>query len=76
MNNCLPGIEVRPTSEKMSRERTYDLKGMRSDKIDLSGQLAITVLQLVEEGFIGQIIINCGPGGITNVTAKEFQRIL
>lgn len=72
----LVGIESLPSYEQIVRERVFNIQSLREDKRDLAGQISVTILQLLEEGFIGSFTVNCGAGGSVSIQVKESQKIL
>lgn len=61
-----------PVSDRIIRERTFEIISMRDDKKDALGQLVITLDQILKKGFVGQIILNCnGSGAVSSIQVKE-----
>lgn len=65
----------RPVSDKVIRERTFEILGDREDKKDMVGQVTITLQQLLCNGFVGQITLNCSNGRVNSVQVKETKRV-
>ena len=62
-------------SDKVVRERTFEIIQLRGDRKDVMGQLAVTIDKLLADGFTGCIEIHCSQGRVNNVKARESQRL-
>lgn len=64
-----------PVSDRITRERTYEVISKRLDKKDALGQVAITLEDVLVPGFVGQIILNCNGGNVNSIQVKESKRV-
>lgn len=65
-----------PTSDRITRERTFTIVVSRDDRKDALAQLAITIDELVQKGFTGKIILNCnGSGVVDSVQVLESHKM-
>lgn len=71
----VPVITNTPISDRIIRERTFDIAHLRADRKDALAQIVITIDELLKEGFTGQIHINCSQGKVNNVQASQSQKI-
>lgn len=64
-----------PNSDKIIRERTFPITGLREDGKDVIAQVIITLGQLFSENMTGQIAINISQGTVSSIQVKETQRL-
>ena len=62
-------------SSTVSRKRTFTLAQLRSDFRDAITQFVVLLLQLHDEKFTGQLILNFTQGRVCNVVTVESQKI-
>ena len=62
-------------SSIVSRKRTFTLAQLRSDFRDAITQFVVLLLQLHDEKFTGQLILNFTQGRVCNVETVESQKI-
>lgn len=63
-----------PVSDKITRERTFEVLAKRLDKKDAIAQLVITMEEVLTDKFCGQIILNCNGGGVNSIQVKETRK--
>lgn len=68
-------ILTNPTSESISRKRTFSLASLRPDFRDAQTQFIVLLTQLHDEGFTGSLQLNFSGGTIQNVETIEKQRV-
>ena len=72
MEKAVPkAVTNRVISDKVVRERTFEITQGRTDRRDAIAQLLITVDQVLGTGFTGCIEVHCTQGRINNVKTKE-----
>lgn len=64
-----------PISDRITRERTYDIVQSRIDRKDAIGQLVLTLLGLMNDKFTGRIVINCSQGSVNTIQVTESQKV-
>lgn len=64
----------KPVSDKVIRERTFEVTGSREDKKDIQGVIALTIQQLMEAKTTGQVILNFNQGHVASMILKESRR--
>lgn len=68
-------IMVRPTSESISRRRTFSIAQSRADYRDAQTQFTLLMTQLHEEGFTGSLNLHFSNGRVCNVETIESQKL-
>jgi len=71
----MSAIQSRPSSDRIVRERVFDVIRLRDDGKDAEAQLIVITKQLVDEKFTGSMTINFGQGGINSVHVKESRKV-
>lgn len=64
-----------PISDRISRERIYEIVSLREDKKDAFAQLVITLWDLLSGKFTGKITLNCSQGSISNIQVSESRKV-
>lgn len=72
----MPNVVTQPVSDKITRERTFEIMCQRDDKQDAFAQMVITLHDIVKKGFVGQLILNCnGSGTVSSIKVIETQKV-
>ncbi len=64
-----------PVSDRITRERTYEIVQMRTDKKDAFAQLIITLWGIMTGKFTGTIVMNCSQGSVNNIKVTESRKV-
>lgn len=63
-----------PISDKIVRERMFEITGDREDKKDIHAIVVLTLKQLMDAKTTGQVVLNFNQGHIANMVLKETRR--
>lgn len=64
-----------PVSDRVTRERTFEVISKRLDKKDAIAQMVITLNDVLTPAFVGQIVLNCNGGAVNSIQVREVKRI-
>jgi hypothetical protein len=66
---------VQPVSDRLTRERVFELVCKRQDGKDALAQMVLTLHGIIKKGFIGRIELNCnGSGNVSSIKVTETSK--
>lgn len=72
----MPDVTNQVVSDRIVRERTFNIVHLRKDGRDALAQIMLTLHQIMEEGkFTGQVMVNFSQGSPNNMQVKETQKV-